>query len=114
MNQGCDFEFETSNYHIKTTAQREWSIVVHNEPLTPSEAGHDRRIPALDELELLPMSTKANLCRAEIIALVLYTGPMVNFCVLVWCFVLLRTNFLVLVQFYGLQRNFKAIPASCL
>ncbi len=52
-----------------------------DEPLIPSEAGHNRRVPALEELELLPMSTKANLCRAEIIALVLYTGPMVRFSV---------------------------------
>ncbi len=78
MKPGCDFEFETSNYHIKTTASREWNVVVQNEPLSPSESGHDRRVPAQGELELLPMSTKANLSLAEIIALVLYTGPLVS------------------------------------
>ena len=79
VHPGCDFEFETSNYHIKTTAKREWSIVVYDEPLMPSEAGHNRIVPALEELVHLPMSTKANLCFVEIIALVLYTGPMVSF-----------------------------------
>ena len=78
LKAGCDYEFETSNYNIKTTANREWNLVVNNEPLAPSEAGHGRRVPALGELELLPMTAKANLCLAEIIALVLYTGPMVG------------------------------------
>jgi hypothetical protein len=81
VKPACDFEFETSNYHIKTTASREWNVVVKNDPLSPSESSHGRRVPSLGELELLPMSTKANLSLAEIIALVLYTGPMVS-CIL--------------------------------
>jgi hypothetical protein len=89
LKAGCDYEFETSNYHIKTTASREWSIVVNNGTLGPSEAGHGRKVPTLGELELLPMSIKANLCIAEIIALVLYTGPMVS-CVLRYCIVLVQ------------------------
>jgi hypothetical protein len=75
---GCDIEFETSNYHIKTTANREWKIVVEKEPLTSSEDGHDRRIPDVVELKKLPITEKAKILPIEITALVLYTGPMVS------------------------------------
>ncbi len=63
VNPGFDFEFETSNYHIKTTARREWNIVVQNEPLAPSESGHGRRLPALDELELLHPRSAVGRCK---------------------------------------------------
>ncbi len=75
---GCDIEFETSNYHIKTTAGREWAVVVEKEPLMSSEDGHDRRIPDIEELKVLPLTIKAKIIQIEIVALVLYTGPMVS------------------------------------
>ncbi len=75
---GCDIEFETSNYHIKTTAKREWAVVVEKEPLTSSEDGHERRVPDIEELKVLPITIKAKILQIEIIALVLYTGPMVS------------------------------------
>jgi len=78
MLPGCDHEFETSNYHIKTTAKREWAIVVDKEPLTSDEAAHGRRVPDLKDLERLSITKKAKLFPTEIIALVLYTGPMVS------------------------------------
>ena len=112
LNKGCDFEFETSNYHIKTTAKREWDVVVHNEPLAPSEAGHGRKVPALGELELLPLSKKANLCLAEIIALIMYTGPMV-FCCDIYC-LFWEIFFDQDVSVYGLQCNFETISAISL
>ena len=37
----------------------------------------NRRIPDLEKLLVLPMAKKADLSRAEIIAIVMYTGPMV-------------------------------------
>ncbi len=76
---GCDIEFETSNYHIKTTARREWAVVVEKEPLTSSEDGHGRRVPNLDELKDLSLTKKAKILHIEIVSLVLYTGPMVRF-----------------------------------
>jgi hypothetical protein len=39
--------------------------------------GSGRRIPSLDQLLQLPLAIKSNLTRAEIISVVLYTGPMV-------------------------------------
>ncbi len=74
---GCDFEFETSKKK-KKTSKREWSIVVDREPMRSGEDGGGRVIPNIDDLMLNPMSVKANLLKIEIIALVLYTGPMVS------------------------------------
>jgi hypothetical protein len=74
---GSDFEFETSKKK-KKTSKREWAIVVDREPLNSGEGGGGRTIPNIEELMLLPMSVKANLLKIEIIALVLYTGPMVS------------------------------------
>ncbi len=57
---------------------REWDVVTNTKPLAPSEADHGRIIPVLDDLMRLPMSVKASLYLYEVIALVLYTGPMVS------------------------------------
>uniref|UniRef100_A0A7S0M388 NAD(P)(+)--arginine ADP-ribosyltransferase n=1 Tax=Cryptomonas curvata TaxID=233186 RepID=A0A7S0M388_9CRYP len=73
---GCDIEFATSNYKIETTARREWAIVVEKEPLTTSEDGHGRRVPDMEKLKFLPITIKAKMLQIEIVALVLYTGPM--------------------------------------
>jgi hypothetical protein len=78
LKEGSVYEFETSNYHIKTTTKKEWDIVTTRMPVAPSEARHGRRVPVLAELALLPTSIKANLYIFEIISLVLYTGPMVS------------------------------------
>ena len=75
---GCDVEFETSNYHIKTTPKREWSVAVLGEALSSAESGHGRRIPNIADLRQVAMSLKASLRDFEIFALVLYTGPMVR------------------------------------
>ncbi len=76
--EGCDFEFETSKKR-KKTSKREWAIVVDGEPLKPGENSGGRKIPNIGDLVLLPMSVKADLLKIEIIALVLYTGPMVRY-----------------------------------
>jgi hypothetical protein len=75
--EGSAFEFETAKKK-KKTSKREWAIVVDREPLTSGEDGGGRTIPNIDDLTLLPMSVKANLLKIEIIAMVLYTGPMVS------------------------------------
>jgi hypothetical protein len=74
---GSDFEFETSKKKRKTP-RREWEIVVDREPLRSGEDGGGRTIPDIDILMHIPMSVKANLLKIEIIALILYTGPMVS------------------------------------
>ena len=75
---GHDFEFETSNYKIKTTSQKEYNIVIGKTAVDDADMMHGRRIPDLKELQKLEMSTSAKLLEIEIIMLVLYTGPMVT------------------------------------
>jgi len=71
----ADFEFETNNYHIKTTPSKEWMIVVEGKKC-PEQMGFNRRIPDIEHLLSLSTAKEANLQKAEVIAIVLYTGPM--------------------------------------
>jgi hypothetical protein len=88
---GHDYNFETTNYKIKTTSEKEYKIVVGEETVNPADMMHLRRIPNLVELQGLEMSTKAGLMRIEIIMLVLYTGPMV--CSIVHDFLFSHSHF---------------------
>jgi hypothetical protein len=74
----ADFEFETNNYQIKTTPSKEWMIVTGNMPCPEHQMKNNRRIPDIEQLLCLNTSKEANLQKAEIIAVVLYTGPMVR------------------------------------
>ena len=74
---GCDVQFETSNYHIKTTPKREWAIAVEGETLCSGEDGHGRSVQKIEDLRKVQITSKAGLQDFEISALVLYTGPMV-------------------------------------
>ena len=72
-------EFETLNYAIKSTPYREWCLVVDKEQVLPEpDMRHGRRIPDIDELMALDVTKRAKLSRFEVIAVVLYTGPMVR------------------------------------
>ena len=89
---GHDLEFTTSNYKIKTKPVTEWRAVdarrgkaeaefaAHCAQLGVGlgEGHHGRRVPDVDELVGLESSRKAGLILEEVIALVLYTGPMVG------------------------------------
>ena len=72
---GHNVEFTTPNYHITTTPQKEWAVVVYNAPT--QDMGHERRIVPLDEMMQEPLVYEAKLSRAEVAAVVLFTGPMV-------------------------------------
>ncbi len=79
--EGSSFSFTTGNYHITTTPHSEWAYVVGDKEgnrIPCSDMGNGRRLPSLDELLHLPLAAKSNLTRAEIIAVVMYTGPMVT------------------------------------
>lgn len=69
--------FETINYRIKTYPAREWAIVVDRAELTEGERGYGRKIPDIKELLRLELSEDAGLTEPEIIAVMLYSGPMV-------------------------------------
>jgi hypothetical protein len=72
-----DQTFETSNYHIATTPRAEWLIVVRCDASKADMRFH-RRIPSIQELRELPISQSAQLDECEVIAVVIYTGPMVR------------------------------------
>ena len=97
---GSKDEDMTSNYKIWTSPSIEWRLVIKREGKSDSEGNynsrfenilkkefpniglgkehHNRRIPDIALLLLLPTSIAAKLTRVEIIAIVLYTGPMVS------------------------------------
>jgi WD40 repeat protein len=71
---GCDVQFTTGNYKITTTPSQEWQYIVESVPCP--NMGHERRIIPISELLQLDSSKAAKLCEEEVIAIVLYTGPM--------------------------------------
>jgi hypothetical protein len=71
---GCDVQFTTGNYKITTTPRQEWQYIVENVPCPDME--HKRRLVPIGELLQLDSSKTAKLCEEEVIAIVLYTGPM--------------------------------------
>jgi hypothetical protein len=71
----------TSNYKIKTCPHDEWQItVMHNLSKAASKEAkaHNRRFIRIDLLVKVEVSVRAGLSRNEVIAVVLYTGPMVS------------------------------------
>jgi hypothetical protein len=75
---GSAAPFTTLNYRVTTTPEREWAYVVDRDPCPREDMDHGRRIPDIDELRKLHVARDARLSRFEIIAVVLYTGPMVR------------------------------------
>jgi WD40 repeat protein len=71
---GCDVQFTTGNYKITTTPRKEWQYIVDS--VTCPDMGHKRRLVPISELLQLDSSKTAKLCEEEVIAIVLYTGPM--------------------------------------
>ncbi len=78
---GCSFSFTTGNYQITTTPLNEWMYVVgdkNGDRVPCPDMGSGRRLRSIEDIMQLPLATTAKLSRAEAIALVLYTGPMVR------------------------------------
>ncbi len=73
---GCNMEFSTRNYGITTTAKTEWGVVVKGEAPPPEHMQHGRVIVSVEEKLRSAEARKAGLRREEIIAVILYTGPM--------------------------------------
>ena len=76
---GHSVPFTTSNYKITTTPEQEWLYIVGDDKgqrMPCPDMGHERRIVPIEELLQRPLAKKAKLTRAEMIAVVLYTGPM--------------------------------------
>ena len=86
---GCDHEFTTGTHKVTTTPRKEWMYIVGDEngqrqECPADDMRHGRRIVSIDELMQGPRVVRAGLNRAEVIALVMYSGPMV--CARVLCF----------------------------
>jgi hypothetical protein len=72
-----DVLFKSGNYLIETTPRQEWTYVSTPDKYPPEQMNEGRNIKIVDTLMLEETSKKAKLIKAEVIAVVLYTGPMV-------------------------------------
>ena len=71
-------KFNTLNYtEIRSCPKREWDIVAQKTACSHEELRFKRRIPIISDLLELPLARKSKLTKPEMIAIVLYTGPMV-------------------------------------
>ena len=79
---GCDDPFTTDNYRITSSPRREWTLVTQGNygsfEVDPNAYQHGRVIRNIDELMNSDLVAQAELTRSEVIAVVLYTGPMVS------------------------------------
>ena len=78
-------KFLAPNYKIETCPSDEWRIVITGDKSYEKKyEGHQRKIHKFKDLLKLQRSIDAKLTDNEIIAIILYTGPMVstssNFC----------------------------------
>ena len=69
--------FVTGNYNIRTCPADEWAITAGGD-YTHADLRHERRLVTIDELMKQDIVVVAQLTRFEVIAVVLYTGPMVS------------------------------------
>ena len=77
MKGGFDLQFTTGNYHITTTPKAEWSIVRDIDD-TLADMRHHRRITDWRQSARSSLAVEAGLKDFEVIAIILYTGPMVS------------------------------------
>ncbi len=76
---GCSFPFTTPNYNVTTTPEQEWRYIVGDDDglrWPCPDMLHERRIVPVTELLGTKLAQRAKLSREEMIAVVLYTGPM--------------------------------------
>ncbi len=74
---GRDHVFTTTNYKITTSPRREWEVVMGRVQCSQEELVGDRFVPDMAALLQHPKAQSAGLSEPEVIAVVLYTGPMV-------------------------------------
>ena len=77
-NWGCSGEyFETGNKEKKTCPANEWAISVRGDR-THTDSTKSRILQPIEQIMTKDVVKQANLTRSEVIAVVLYTGPMVS------------------------------------
>ena len=82
---GWDTSFTTGNYKITTTPKQEWLYIAGDDTgkqvaCPASQMEHGRRILAVSEAKKLKVAVDAKLTDAELLTLILYTGPMFQVC----------------------------------
>jgi hypothetical protein len=70
-------EFTAPNYGVTTSPRKEWSIILDCDE-SIADMRHGRRIPKIADLMASDSVKQANLTEEEVIAVILYTGPMVR------------------------------------
>jgi hypothetical protein len=75
--EGFEDRFFTGNKKRRTWPANEWAITVHGD-YTHANLSPGRRLQTICNLMLLGMVRQAKLKRSEVIAVVLFTGPMVS------------------------------------
>jgi hypothetical protein len=78
IKSGSVFVFTTGNYHLTTCPKAEWGIVARGDECSPENLAHNRVIRDVEDCLRLELTQKAELCKEEVIAVILYTGPMVS------------------------------------
>ncbi len=79
---GCDMRFITRNYGITTTANAEWGVVVRGQTPPPEHMLHGRIMVSVEDKllwineQFAKKGLEVRLRREEVIAVILYTGPM--------------------------------------
>jgi hypothetical protein len=76
---GCNTSFTTGNYKITTTPKQEWLYIAGDrtgQQIACPDMGHGRRILHISELMKLKLAIDSKLTEVEMLAIVLYTGPM--------------------------------------
>ena len=76
--RGCSTPFAPSNHPSLTTPAQEWAYLVQGVPCPAENMHHNRRLVPIPDLMTLPTTRTAGLRECEVIALALYTGPMVR------------------------------------
>ena len=73
---GFDAPFTTSSNQITTTPAKEWAVVVRG--VQAENTDRNRRIRPLKECMQLSLVQLAGLIEPEVIAVILFTGPLVS------------------------------------
>ena len=83
--RGHDYQLYASSYKISSTPFHEWMYIVGDDTgqrLPCPDMGHGRRIVLIEEMLQKSLAKRADLSRAEMIAVVMYTGDTFDICIL--------------------------------
>ena len=83
---GYDDCFATSNSQRITWPANEWAITAQDEHAR-ANSSNSRKLQKIEDLVQCDLARKAKLTKCEVIAVVLYTGPMVSWMqIRMYCF----------------------------